>query len=252
MGFHHRYKVLRVCFNLILDQNVQYHYFLSIISRKNAPLNPPHLRYTSTKMLRQAVFRLSRAPRGLVASNIAHQIQLGSLRAGNRRHFSIIFNRIRSRGGVLEIVVCGSQRIFRPSLRSLSTQGPEEGKEKEGEKEGDKEKTEEEKKAEEEDEYAEYPQEVPMDVTAWSPHFVCVRVYVCVCFFRDFVQTLILLSPSCLQKIGFFRGLMFLTLAGVGLGSLYFIAKELMPSRMSPNYLFNEAFDEIKKHAQVC
>jgi len=53
------------------------------------------------------------------------------------------------------------------------------------------------------------------------------------------------------QRIGVMRGLLYLTIAGVAIGSLYMIAKELMPSRMSPNYLFNEAFEEVKKNHEV-
>lgn len=35
------------------------------------------------------------------------------------------------------------------------------------------------------------------------------------------------------------------------MGSLYFIADELMPTRMSANHLFNEAFDAVKANHEV-
>jgi hypothetical protein len=53
------------------------------------------------------------------------------------------------------------------------------------------------------------------------------------------------------QRIGFFRGFMYLTVAGVAVVSLYYIAKELFPSRMSPNHLFNEAFEAVKSNYDV-
>ncbi len=53
------------------------------------------------------------------------------------------------------------------------------------------------------------------------------------------------------EKIGFLKGLLYLTVAGVAAGSLYFIIDELMPSRLSANYLFNEAFDAVKANHEV-
>lgn len=53
------------------------------------------------------------------------------------------------------------------------------------------------------------------------------------------------------EKIGFFKGLAYLTVFGIAVGSLYFIVDELMPSRMSANYLFNEAFDAVKANHEV-
>lgn len=53
------------------------------------------------------------------------------------------------------------------------------------------------------------------------------------------------------EKIGFMRGLAYLTVAAIAAGSLYFIVDELMPSRMSANYLFNEAFDVVKANHEV-
>ena len=44
---------------------------------------------------------------------------------------------------------------------------------------------------------------------------------------------------------------MYALAAGLAVGSLYFIADELMPSRMSANYLFNEAFDKVKSNHEV-
>lgn len=40
--------------------------------------------------------------------------------------------------------------------------------------------------------------------------------------------------------------------SGVALGCLYMIGKELLPSRMSANHLFNEAFDVVKADHEVC
>lgn len=53
-------------------------------------------------------------------------------------------------------------------------------------------------------------------------------------------------SPGAPQRIGLLRGLLYLTVFGLAMGSLYFIADELMPTRMSANHLFNEAFDAVK------
>lgn len=39
--------------------------------------------------------------------------------------------------------------------------------------------------------------------------------------------------------------------SGVALGCLYMIGKELLPSRMSANHLFNEAFDVVKADHEV-
>lgn len=47
------------------------------------------------------------------------------------------------------------------------------------------------------------------------------------------------------------RGLLYLTVFGLAMGSLYFIADELMPTRMSANHLFNEAFDAVKANHEV-
>lgn len=53
------------------------------------------------------------------------------------------------------------------------------------------------------------------------------------------------------EKIGFMRGLAYLTVAVIAAGSLYFIVDELMPSRTSANHLFNEAFDAVKQNHDV-
>lgn len=53
------------------------------------------------------------------------------------------------------------------------------------------------------------------------------------------------------EKIGFMRGLAYLTVAVIAAGSLYFIVDELMPSRTSANHLFNEAFDAVKQNHEV-
>ena len=53
------------------------------------------------------------------------------------------------------------------------------------------------------------------------------------------------------QRIGLLRGLLYLTVFGLAMGSLYFIADELMPTRMSANHLFNEAFDAVKARLYI-
>lgn len=57
--------------------------------------------------------------------------------------------------------------------------------------------------------------------------------------------------PEDGEKIGFMRGLAYLTVAVIAAGSLYFIVDELMPSRTSANHLFNEAFDAVKQNHDV-
>lgn len=58
-------------------------------------------------------------------------------------------------------------------------------------------------------------------------------------------------QPEEGEKIGFMRGLLYLTVAVIAAGSLYFIVDELMPSRTSANHLFNEAFDAVKQNHEV-